>query len=116
MRGTICSTNVSAERFGQAAWIWDILHQRGVIAFDGIKFRPGYPVLPWIGVMAVGIAWVWWLIGDADRRRRFLVRLALALAAAFVVVRAVNIYGDPLLVKSSAWVSIANDWPKSRDE
>jgi uncharacterized membrane protein len=44
--------DVSAERFGRAAWIWDILYQRGVIAFDGIKFRPAYPVLPWIGVMA----------------------------------------------------------------
>jgi uncharacterized membrane protein len=88
--------DVSAERFGRAAWIWDILYQRGVIAFDGIKFRPAYPVLPWIGVMAggycLGMVFDW----DADRRRRFLVRLGLALAAAFVVVRAVNVYGDPL--------------------
>ena len=87
--------DVSAERFGRAAWIWDILYQRGVIAFDGIKFRPAYPVLPWIGVMAggycLGMVFDW----DADRRRRFLVRLGLALTAAFVVVRAVNIYGDP---------------------
>jgi uncharacterized membrane protein len=88
--------DVSAERFGRAAWIWDILYQRGVIAFDGIKFRPAYPVLPWIGVMAggycLGMVFDW----DADRRRRFLVRLGLALAAAFVVVRTVNVYGDPL--------------------
>jgi uncharacterized membrane protein len=88
--------DVSAECFGRAAWIWDILYQRGVIAFAGIKFRPAYPVLPWIGVMAggycLGMVFDW----DADRRRRFLVRLGLALAAAFVVVRAVNAYGDPL--------------------
>src|ERR1017187_8029187 len=88
--------DVSAERFGRAVWIWDILYQRGIIAFDGIKFRPAYPVLPWIGVMAggycLGMVFDW----DADRRRRFLVRLGLALAAAFVVVRAVNVYGDPL--------------------
>jgi uncharacterized membrane protein len=53
-------------------------------------------VLPWIGVMAggycLGVVFDW----DADRRRRFLVRLGLALALAFVVVRAANIYGDPL--------------------
>jgi uncharacterized membrane protein len=87
---------VSAERFGRAAWIWDILYERGVIAFAGIKFRPAYPVLPWIGVMAggycLGMVFDW----DADRRRRFLVRLGLAMAAAFVVVRGVNDYGDPL--------------------
>src|ERR1700726_2332397 len=41
--------DVPAERFGRAAWIWNILYQRGVIAVDGIKFRPAYPVLPWIG-------------------------------------------------------------------
>ena len=87
---------VSAERFGRAAWIWNILYQRGIIAFDGIKFRPAYPVLPWIGVMAggycLGTVFEW----DAQRRRSFLVRLGVALAAAFVVVRAVNVYGDPV--------------------
>jgi uncharacterized membrane protein len=55
-----------------------------------------YPVLPWIGVMAggycLGTVFEW----DAHRRRNFLVRMGLALAAAFVVVRAVNIYGEPL--------------------
>ncbi|MGA8153705.1 MAG: hypothetical protein WB952_22340 [Terriglobales bacterium] len=39
-----------------------------------------------------GVVFDW----DGDRRRRFLVRSGLALAVAFVVVRAVNIYGDPL--------------------
>ena len=86
---------VPAERFGRAAWIWDILYQRGVITLDGIKFRPAYPVLPWIGVMAggccLGMVFDW----DADRRRRVLVRIGLALTAAFVVVRAINVYGDP---------------------
>jgi uncharacterized membrane protein len=88
--------DVSAERFGRAAWIWNILYQRGVIAFEGIKFRPAYPVLPWIGVMAGGYCLGTVFDWDADRRRRFLMRLGLALSAAFVAVRAVNIYGDPL--------------------
>ena len=88
--------DVAAERFGRAAWIWDILYQRGVIALDGIKFRPAYPVLPWIGVMAGGYCLGMIFDWEADRRRRFLVRLGLALTTAFVVVRAVNLYGDPL--------------------
>jgi len=88
--------NVSAERFGRAAWIWDILYRRGVIAIDGIKFRPAYPVLPWIGVMAAGYCLGTIFDWDADRRRRFLVRLGLALTAAFVVLRAINVYGDPI--------------------
>jgi len=88
--------HVLAERFGRAAWIWDILHQQNVFAFHGINFVTAYPVLPWIGVMAggycLGTVFEW----DVHRRRSFLVRMGLALATAFVVVRAVNIYGDPL--------------------
>jgi uncharacterized membrane protein len=88
--------HVSAERFGRAAWIWDILHQQNVFAFHGINLVSAYPVLPWIGVMAggycLGTVFEW----DAHRRRSFLVRMGLTLAATFVVVRAVNIYGDPL--------------------
>jgi uncharacterized membrane protein len=88
--------HVSAQRFGRAAWIWDILHQQNVFAFHGINFVTAYPVLPWIGVMAggycLGTVFEW----DAHRRRSFLVRMGLALAAAFVVVRAINVYGDPL--------------------
>jgi len=99
---------VSAERLGRAAWIWDILHQQSVFAFHGINFVTAYPVLPWIGVMAggycLGTVFEW----GAHRRRSFLVRMGLALAAAFVVVRAVNIYGDPLRWSHQAsWVFTA---------
>ena len=87
---------VSAARFGRAAWIWDILHQQNLFAFYRIKFVTAYPVLPWIGVMAGGYCLGMMFGWEADRRRRFLVRLGLALTTAFVVVRAVNIYGDPL--------------------
>ncbi len=87
---------ISAVRFGRAAWIWDILHQQNVFPVHGINFVTAYPVLPWIGVMAggycLGTVFEW----DAHRRQRFLVRMGLAFLAAFVVVRALNIYGDPL--------------------
>jgi len=87
---------ISAERFGRAAWVWDILHQQNVFAFHGINFVTGYPVLPWIGVMAAGYCLGPIFAWDTHRRQSFLLRLGLVLAAAFVVLRAVNIYGDPL--------------------
>ena len=40
----------------------------------------------------LGVIYEW----SHERRRRFLTRLGLALIAAFVVLRAVNIYGDPV--------------------
>ena len=86
---------VSAERFGRAAWMWDILHQQDVLTFLGVKFAIAYPVLPWIGVMAGGYCLGSVFSWDASRRQRFLKRLGFALSVAFVVVRAINIYGDP---------------------
>ena len=88
--------NVSSDRFGRAAWIWDILHQQNVFTFHGLTFAVAYPVLPWIAVMAggycLGTVFEW----DPHRRRTFLVRMGLLLTVTFVVVRALNIYGDPL--------------------
>lgn len=88
--------HVSAEGFARAAWIWDILHQQNAFSFHGITFVTAYPVLPWIGVMAggycLGAVFEW----TAHRRRIFLMRMGFALAAAFVVLRTVNMYGDPL--------------------
>jgi uncharacterized membrane protein len=87
---------VSAEQFGRAAWIWDILHEQSAFTFHGITFVTAYPVLPWIGVVAggycLGTVFGW----DAARRRRFLVRLGLAATAAFLALRAINVYGDPI--------------------
>jgi uncharacterized membrane protein len=86
---------ISAKSFGNAAWVWHILYQPGFIKVGGINFRTAYVVLPWIGVIAAGYclgsAFTW----DAARRRRFLLRLGATLTLAFVVVRAINIYGDP---------------------
>ncbi len=86
---------ISAKSFGNAAWVWHILYQPGFIKVGGINFRTAYVVLPWIGVIAagycLGTAFTW----DAARRRRFLLRLGATLTLAFVVVRAINIYGDP---------------------
>ena len=63
--------------------------------------RPGfvvfvsYPLIPWVGVTAVGYALGQIYRWDADRRRTFLLRAGLGASAAFVVLRVLNVYGDP---------------------
>ncbi len=86
---------VAAARFGSAAWIWNILHQQGVFRFHSTSVLVAYPLVPWMAVMAAGYCFGPVLRWDPTRRRRFLVRLGLALSAAFVLIRALNIYGDP---------------------
>jgi uncharacterized membrane protein len=54
-----------------------------------------YPLVPWIGVMAVGYAFGALYKLDAQRRRRWLLIIGGVTTALFVIVRAINVYGDP---------------------
>jgi len=84
--------------------LWAILHSPGFVVDtpEHVVFA-GYPLIPWIGVTAVGYGLGQVYGWDAGRRRAFLVRLGLALSVAFLVIRGINIYGDP-----SRWVSQKN--------
>jgi uncharacterized membrane protein len=76
--------------------LWSILHAPGFVVNtpDHVVFV-AYPLIPWIGVTAVGYGLGQVYAWDANRRRSFLLRLGLGLSAAFIVIRAINIYGDP---------------------
>jgi uncharacterized membrane protein len=81
------------------AKLWMLLHQGGEffpIFTDGspIVFVI-YPLVPWIGVIAVGYVCGALYTLDATRRRTLLLRTGLGLIAAFIVIRATNLYGDP---------------------
>ncbi len=54
-----------------------------------------YPLLPWVGVLALGFAAGPLYETDAATRRRTLVWTGTAAVLAFVALRAVNLYGDP---------------------
>jgi uncharacterized membrane protein len=80
------------------ASIWHVLHVPGIIFPFG---TPGpaalvlYPLIPWIGVMATGYALGSLYRMDATRRRRLLTRMGAVVTLGFVILRAINIYGDP---------------------
>jgi uncharacterized membrane protein len=76
--------------------IWSILHVPGfILNTPDHSVFVAYPLIPWIGVTAVGYALGQVYSWDVTRRRRVLMRLGVALSAAFVVLRLVNLYGDP---------------------
>ncbi len=58
-------------------------------------FVVAYPVLPWLGIMLAGFAAGRLFTLPVDKRRSILLRLGLATLALFVVLRFVNVYGDP---------------------
>jgi uncharacterized membrane protein len=86
---------VPASAFGSGGWIWNVLHRPGVIPFAGTAFIVAYPLVPWIGAMAAGFCFGRVYRLPEHRRSKFLVRLGLILTAGFVVLRALNLYGDP---------------------
>jgi uncharacterized membrane protein len=45
---------VAPARFGNAAWVWDILHNPAVFSFHGATVLVAYPLIPWVAVMAAG--------------------------------------------------------------
>jgi uncharacterized membrane protein len=82
---------------GSLGWIWTLLHERGVLEpWLGHRFFVSYPLLPWIGVIALGYGFGSVFDAPAAERRRTTLRLGLVTTAAFVVLRLANVYGDPL--------------------
>lgn len=78
---------------------WTILHDRGLIDLPlGIAAQTSYPLLPWIGVIALGYSVGPWFARDRDpiTRARLLWATGLGLLAAFVVLRVLNGYGEPV--------------------
>lgn len=83
---------------GDALYVpWAILHDRGWIELsDTLRLRTSYPLLPWIGVIALGYATGPWFLPAADalKRQRNLLAVGLGLLAGFLILRAANLYGD----------------------
>jgi uncharacterized membrane protein len=76
--------------------LWLILHSPGfVLNTPAHVVFVAYPLVPWIGVTALGYALGSVYTWPPDRRRTFLLRLGAGLTLAFLVLRGLNVYGDP---------------------
>ena len=88
--------HVEPESLGSLGWLWKILHSGGtLVPAEGYKFAAGYPLIPWVGVMAAGYGFGGVLIREPVERRKWLLELGGALTALFILLRANNVYGDP---------------------
>jgi uncharacterized membrane protein len=71
-----------------------MLHEPGVLPF-GLRGGVAYPVLPWLGIMAVGYGLGHAFLEPAAQRKRLLTVLGLAAIVLFLLPRGANLYGDP---------------------
>lgn len=77
--------------------LWYFLHQQAVIQVsDGTSILFGYPIIPWIGLMAIG-----YVLGSlytdyqAKERRSLLIKYSCYSIGLFVILRCLDIYGEP---------------------
>lgn len=94
MAGHNLLDGVTPRQLGPAGWVWQVLHVQGLLSVSPLVIV-AYPLIPWIGVMAAGFCLGRVYDLPTDHRRRLLMRLGVALTLGFVVVRALNGYGDP---------------------
>jgi uncharacterized membrane protein len=84
---------------GKSFW-WDLAHNGN---FNMHPFAPGhavlliYPFLPWLGIMLLGYGAgkLYTSSVDPARRKKILIVSGLSLIAFFLLLRGINLYGDP---------------------
>ena len=87
---------IHASDLGSAGWSWNILHEPTVLTLGPrLKLRFLYPLVPWIGVMAVGYALGPTFRRPQEERRRFFIGVGAAITFGYLILRLSNTYGDP---------------------
>lgn len=86
---------IKAQQFGSAAWVWLMLHQLGTFKLGGHVVLVAYTLIPWVAVMAAGYCLGRVFLLESAQRQKFFIWLGLGLTLAFLLVRALNVYGDP---------------------
>jgi uncharacterized membrane protein len=87
---------VHAESLGRWSDAWYVLHERGVLTFHAHPIAVyGYPMIPWVGVMALGYCFGWIVAMPPKTRQRISVLVGSASAGLFAVLRFTHGYGDP---------------------
>jgi len=87
--------HVSGE--GADALAWSLLHEQGGFVFPFTFVFVGYPIIPWTGVMLLGYCFGTFYQSsfDAERRKKILLYMGSGAIVLFILLRLVNIYGDP---------------------
>jgi len=78
-------------------WLLKLLYFGGEVQLgpSGPPLLILYVIVPWIGVMMAGYAFGAVMAMSQQRRRSICLKLGFALTLAFVVLRALDVYGDP---------------------
>jgi uncharacterized membrane protein len=77
---------------------WSLFHQPSAFQFsNGIGLRIGYPIVPWVAVMSLGYYFGSFYDAsyDENKRKRIFNTVGISALALFIILRSINMYGDP---------------------
>ena len=95
--GVMIATHNLLDSVASANPFWSILHSPNfIVNKPGHIVLLAYPLIPWVGVTAAGYALGQIYRWETAHRKTFLLRAGVGVSLAFIVLRGVNIYGDPL--------------------
>ena len=99
---------IQPQSLGRFAGLWIVLHGPG-FAIPNVLLI-GYPLVPWIAVMALGYTLAVFYQRDSARRRRYLMALGTGAVLLFVALRAFNAYGNtfPWTVQRTPALTVAS--------
>lgn len=84
---------VKPAQLGRFDWLWSVLHRKGVVPHT--HFFVLFPLIPLLGVMALGYVFGKVFDKPAEARALSMMRLGLIATGAFLALRAFNEYGNP---------------------
>ena len=93
-------------------FLWGVLHERKRFTFGGKMIATGYPIISWLGIMALGYCFgsLYKKGLDATLRKKYLLLIGSTAIALFMLLRGINMYGDktPWSVQSSLLLTICS--------
>ncbi|MGO4293575.1 DUF1624 domain-containing protein [Chitinophaga sp. RAB17] len=85
-----------ASSFGRSSYLWMLLHESGIYKINNYEsIFVLYPLIPWIGVMAVGYAFGTLFKYPPAFRVPLFIKIGLGCLVLFILLRFFNFYGDP---------------------
>ena len=89
--------SIRAQGNAPADLLWYTLHQPQVVSVGSHLVNFVYPVLPWVGLMALGyVCGIFYRQGFSDeQRRRWFLTIGICATLLFLILRGFNLYGEP---------------------
>ncbi len=89
--------DINSINMGAFASLWVILHEKAWIPLGagGIGIYVVYPLIPWLGVIALGYVLGNYIVDQTERFSRICFQLGTVLLLLFIILRGFNLYGDP---------------------